>query len=335
MKVRKIEISPKTIVFTVTFLLSLVLLWQIRSIIVVLFISFVLMQALNPLVTRLEKIKVPRVLSILLIYIILLTLFSFAIAGIVPILVEQTSSLVNSLPEFLNNTKINDFKILGQSPINISSQLKILENVPGGIAKTAVSIVSNVLSGVIILVLTFYLLLEKKNFPKYGQKFFGDQGQEKFLAIIDNLESRLGHWVLAEFFLMTIIGILSYLGYLFLGLKYAVPLAILAGILEAVPTIGPIITTVLAGLLGLTISPLTGLLAVVWGIIVQQLENNIIVPKIMKSTIGFNPLVTIILIAIGAKLAGVGGAVLALPVFLTFQSIFNIIFNKNFNKKIS
>lgn len=333
MKVRKIEISPKTIIFTVVFLLSLVLLWQIRSIIVLLFISFVLMQALNPLVTRLEKIKIPRVVSILLIYIILLTALSFSIAGIVPILVDQTNALIKSLPEFLNNAKINNFKILGESPINLSSQLKILENIPGGIAKTAVSVVSNVFSGVIILVLTFYLLLEKKNFPKYGLKFFGDQGQEKFLAIVDNLESRLGHWVLAEFFLMTIIGVLSYLGYMFLGLKYAVPLAILAGVLEAVPTIGPIIATVLAGLLGLTISPLTALLAIIWGIIVQQLENNIIVPKIMKSTIGFNPLVTILLIAIGAQLAGVGGAVLALPVFLTIESIFKIIFSKSLNKK--
>jgi len=333
MKIRKIEISPKTIIFTVVFLLSLILLWQIRSIIILLFISFVLMQALNPLVTRLEKIKIPRVVSILLIYIILLTALSFAIAGIVPILVEQTNSLVKSLPDFISNSKINEFKILGESPINLSSQLKILENIPGGIAKTAVSVVSNVLSGVIILVLTFYLLLEKKNFPKYGQKFFGDQGQEKFLAIVDNLESRLGHWVLAEFFLMTIIGVLSYLGYMFLGLKYAVPLAILAGVLEAVPTIGPIIATVLAGLLGLTISPLTALLALIWGIIVQQLENNIIVPKIMKSTIGFNPLVTILLIAIGAQLAGVGGAILALPVFLTIESIFKIIFSKSLNKK--
>jgi len=333
MKVRKIEISPKTVIFTVVFLLSLVLLWQIRSIIVLLFISFVLMQAINPLVTRFERIKIPRVISILLIYILLLTALSFAIAGIVPILVEQTNALAKSLPDFISNSKFNEFKILGESPINLSSQLKILENIPGGIAKTALSLVSNILSGVIILVLTFYLLLEKKNFPKYGLKFFGDQGQEKFLAIIDNLESRLGHWVLAEFFLMTIIGVLSYVGYMFLGLKYAVPLAILAGVLEAVPTIGPIIATVLAGLLGLTISPLTALLAVIWGIIVQQLENNIIVPKIMKSTIGFNPLVTILLIAIGAQLAGVGGAVLALPVFLTIESIFKIVFSKSLNKK--
>ena len=333
MKVRKIEISPKTIIFTVVFLLSLVLLWQIRSIIVLVFISFVLMQAINPLVTRLEKIKIPRVISILLIYILLLTALSFAIAGIVPILIEQTNALVKSLPDFINNSKINEFKILGESPINLSSQLKILENIPGGIAKTALSLVSNVFSGVIILVLTFYLLLEKKNFPKYGQKFFGDQGQEKFLAIVDNLESRLGHWVLAEFFLMTIIGGLSYLGYTFLGLKYAVPLAIMAGLLEAVPTIGPTITAIITGLIALTISPLTALLTVIWGIIVQQLENTIIVPKLMKTTIGFNPLVTILLIAIGAQLAGVGGAILALPVFLTIESIFKIIFSKSLNKK--
>lgn len=320
---KKIEVSYKTIIFTVFFILSLVLLWQVRNLIVLLFISFVLMEALNPVIVRLEKFKIPRPLAILIIYLIILAIISFAIAGIVPILIEQTTGLVQTLPDTLKN-----ISIFGSNPIDLSSQFKILENLPGGIAKTAISVVSNVISGFVILFLTFYLLLEKKNFGKYSLEMFGEHGKQKFITIVDNLENRLGSWVTAEFFLMTIIGLLSYIAYLILGLNYAVPLAIFAGILEAVPTIGPTVATAMAALVGFTISPLTGVLAIVVGIVIQQLENNIIVPRIMKQTVGFNPLITILLIAAGAKLGGVIGAILALPVYLTIETIVKVLMDK-------
>jgi len=121
---------------------------------------------------------------------------------------------------------------------------------------------------------------------------------------------------------MLIIGILSYIGYLIIGLDYALPLAIIAGLLELVPNIGPTIASLVAGIFGLTISPLTAVLAVIWGIVVQQLENNFIVPKIMKETVGINPLVTIILITAGAKLGGIAGAVIAVPLYIMIDTVF-------------
>lgn len=323
MKNKRIEISYKTIVFTVAFLLGLALLWQVRALVVLFFVSFVFMEALNPAVSRLEKFKIPRPLAILILYLVILAVLSFAIAGIVPILVEQTAGLVETLPDTLSN-----IKIFGTNAIDFSSQFKILENIPGGIAKAVISIGSNIVSAFVVLFLTFYLLLEKKNFPKYGQEAFGEVGKIKMITIIERLENRLGSWVNAEFFLMTIIGGLSFIGYTALGLKYAVPLAIFAGLLEAVPSIGPTIATALAALVGLTVSPLTCVLAIVVGTVIQQLENNLIVPRIMKQTVGFNPLVTILLIAAGAKLGGVLGAILALPIFLTIETITKVLVEK-------
>jgi len=316
MKTKKIEISHKTIIFTVFFLLSMALLWQIRSIIVLIFVSFVLMQAINPIVRSFEKIKIPRILAILIAYVLIFVIISFGIAGIVPILVEQTGGLIESFPKIVQN-----IKIFSENNIDLSSQFKILETVPSNIAKIAVSVVSNIFSGLIIFVITFYLLLEKNNFSKYSDGLFGEKYKIKYLKIMNNLESSLGHWVSAQFLLMTIIGIVSYIGYSLLGLKYAVPLAILAGLLEAVPNIGPIVAGIIAALIGLTISPLTALFTVIFGVLVQQLENNFIVPKIMSKTVGLNPLVTIILIASGAKLGGVVGALLVIPLFLTIQAI--------------
>lgn len=322
MKPQKVEISYKTIIFFVLFLLSLLVVWQLRSLILLVFLCYIFMEGLNPAVTWLQKIKIPRVVAILIVYAVIVAAISFSVAGLIPALVEQSTSLIKALPNTLNN-----INLWGINPVDFSSQLKILENLPGNIASTAVSLFSNIISVFVFFVITFYLLLERENFDKYLIDIFG-QKSSKAVEVVAQLQKRLGSWVSAELFLMLVIGVLSYIGYLIIGVNYALPLAIIAGLLEMVPNIGPTIASILAGLFGLTISPLIGILAVIWGIIVQQLENNFIVPKIMKETVGINPLITILLIAAGAKLGGIIGAVIAVPLYLTAETIYRVLTKK-------
>lgn len=320
MKPQRIEISSKTIVFTVAFLLSLVLLWNIRDIIILLFISLLFMEVLNPAVNSLDKLKVPRMLSIFIVYFLVIMIFSIALAGIIPALVIETSDLVKTLPATISN-----LNIFGFTAVDISSQFKILETLPADIAWTIVSFFSNLFTGFLIFVVTFYLLLERKNLDKYSAYTFNNRGQKIISEIFDTIEHRLAGWVNGELILMTVIGLLSYAGYLVIGLNYALPLAIIAAMLEIVPTVGPIVATVVAALIGWTISPLTALLAVIWGIVVQQLENNFIVPKIMSTTVGLHPIITILTITTGAKLGGVGGALLAVPIFIILETIVRVL----------
>jgi len=322
MKPQKIEISYKTIIFTVLFLISLFVVWQLRRLILLVFLCYIFMEGLNPAVTWLQKLRLPRAVAIIIVYAIIAAAISFSFAGIIPALVEQSTNLIRSLPD-----TIQSINIWGINPGDFSSQLKLLENLPSNIASTALSIFSNIISVFVFFVITFYLLLERKNFDKYLIEIFGDRSH-KAVKVVNQLEKRLGSWVSAELFLMLIIGFLSYVGYLIIGINYALPLAIIAGILEIVPNIGPTIASILAGLFGLTISPLIGALAVVWGIIVQQLENNFIVPKTMKETVGINPLITILLIASGAQLGGIIGAVIAVPLYLTAETIFKTLSEK-------
>jgi predicted PurR-regulated permease PerM len=324
MKSQRVEISYRTIIFTVLLILGIFLVWFLKEILVLFFICFIFMEALNPLVTRLEKYKLPRPLSIVLIYITILSVISFAFAGIIPLLIEQTAGLINTLPQDLANTRF-----FGASASDISSQFKILETLPGDIARTAFSVVADVVSTLIIFVVTFYMLLERKNLNKYGLSLLSAKVDVQIRKIFNLLEKRLGYWVHAEVILMTTIGVLSYIGFSLLGLKYAVPLAIIAGLLEVVPNVGPIIATALAALVGLTISPITALLAVGWGVLIQQLENHIIVPKVMKETVGISPLITIFLLITGAKLGGIIGAILAVPIYLTIETIFTVLTDKS------
>jgi predicted PurR-regulated permease PerM len=316
MKAQKVEITYRTIIFTVLFLISLLVLWQLRTLILTVFLCFLFMEGLHPAINWLEKTKIPRVLAILLVYLFIIAALSFSVVGVIPDLVDQSTVLIKNLPTALKN-----IDILGLNFVDFSSQLKILENLPGNITSLVVAIFSNLLSIFVFFVITFYLLLERKNFDKYLKSIFG-QRSINAIAVFNQLEKRLGMWVSAQLTLMLIIGILSYLGYVIIGVNFALPLAIIAGILELVPNIGPTIASILAGIFGLTISPITGVLAVIWGIIVQQLENNFIVPKIMKEAIGINPLITILLIASGAKLGGVVGAIIALPLYITVETIY-------------
>jgi len=316
MKAQKVEITHRTIIFTVLFLISLLVLWQLRALILTVFLCFLFMEGLHPPVNWLEKTKMPRALAIFIVYLFIIAILSFSVVGVIPDLVEQSTTLIKNLPMALKN-----IDILGLNFVDFSSQFKILENLPENITSLVVAIFSNILSIFIFFVITFYLLLERKNFDKYLKNIFG-QKSLKAINVFNQLEKRLSMWVSAQLMLMLIIGILSYFGYVIIGVNFALPLAIIAAILELVPNIGPTIASILAGIFGLTISPITGVLAVIWGIIVQQLENNFIVPKIMKEAIGINPLITILLIASGARLGGVVGAIIALPLYITVETIY-------------
>jgi len=316
-KMKKIEISHRTIIFTVLFLLSLRFLYEIRTILLALFISIIFMAALNPIVDKIERWGVPRWLGIIFLYLLILTIFIGPIAGIIPPLVEQTDSLVKAVMDLADQ-----LTIFGLSSAKIQAQLQELGGLPSQIVKLSVSIVSNILSIIGVLIMTFYLLMERTNLEDFLLFLFGQDGKNRANSIVDKLERRLGGWVRTQFLLMTIVGTLSYIGFRILDINFALPLAIIAGLLEVLIYVGPVITAILAFLVGLIQSPLVGLMAFAWSEIVQQIENNILVPQMMKKALGVNPLITIIALSIGFKLAGIAGAILSLPIYLTIEVFF-------------
>lgn len=321
MQTQKIEISGKTILTVILYLLGFWLLFHIRGIIVTLFVAFIFMTAMSPLVRAAKRIKVPTLLVVLLIFIGLITLITTLIASLVPAVMAQTVGLIQNLPEYIK--MINDRWSIVLDQSLITNQFNAI---PSNLLRLAASAFSNILTILALFFMTYYLFTERPYLHKYLIGFFGkDEAEKKAEAFIVEVEGRVGGWVRGELFLMTIIGIMSYIGLTVLGIPYALPLAILAGLLEAVPGIGPIISAIPAILLGLTISPVIALGTLVMSIIIQQLENNLIVPKVMQSATGVRPLVTIIVLMIGFTLGGALGAVLAMPAFLTINSIYKVI----------
>lgn len=311
---QRIEISPKTILLIAAILVGAWLFLLIRDILFLLFIAFIIMSALRPVVDRLESWRVPRALGILIMYVLLIGAIVLYGSFVLPPLVTETVKLVNNLPQFLTNLA----PYISINPETIVSQIA-----PFGqnVARFTIGIFSNFISIVTILVFSFYFLLERKNLTSHLTIFIGDAWANRIMKIVLKAEDRMGAWVRGELLLMLIVGQATYLGLVLLGVHYALPLALVAGLLEAFPVIGPNIAAIPAILVALTMSPGTLVAVIALYILVQQLENNLIVPSVMRHTVGLPPVASLLALMIGGRLAGVTGVILSVPLLLVVQTV--------------
>ena len=312
--ISKIEISHKTIIFTLVLLASIWLVLQIRDILFLVFIAFIIMSTFKPTVDWMVKKRIPRLLATILIYVVVFGVIGFSIGGTIPSLVSEITGFTQAFPNILS-------KMLPNLNLDLNSFSQQLAPIGQNILKVTISIFSNVISICMVMVFSFYFLLERKHAEKIVTGFVGSERATSFIDVVERIEGRLGSWMMGQLFLMITVGLLSYVGLLLLGVKFALPLAIIAGILEIVPNIGPIVSAIPAVLIALSISPVMGLSVGILYLVIQQLENNVIVPLVMKKSVGLSPIITIFSLLVGSKLAGIAGAVLAIPVLLIIQEL--------------
>jgi|SaaInlStandDraft_5_1057022.scaffolds.fasta_scaffold15100_2 predicted PurR-regulated permease PerM len=314
----KIEISPKTIIFAVLTVLALWVFYQIRSIAILFFISFILATAVNPLAAAATRKKIPVMVPMMLVYLIVILTLSLVVASLIPAVIEQSSALFESVPTYFTALESTfNLDIAG----NLGSNY--LNTAPTNLLKFAGGLFSNIINIFAVFFITYYIIIERPHLHHHLTGLFGKGNNEKKAeALVRAIEKVVGGWVRGELILMVIIGFMTYFSLIILGIPYALPLAVLAGILEIVPNLGPTIAAIPAIFMGLTVSPVVGLGALATSILIQQLENNLIVPKVMQSATGAQPLATILVLLMGLTLGGVMGAILAMPLYLTGLTIY-------------
>jgi len=314
-KVQQVEISYRTVVYTVLILLFLWVLFVVRDVIFLLIAAFVVMAGLHPFVDYIERLKVPRPIAIILAYVILFGVAVLIGTLIVPPLIWQFQKLIEQLQGYI----LPLLPFLDLKSSNLADQIpKLSQNV----LKITTGVFSTVIGFFTFIIITFYMLVERRHFKKFLDNFIGGKAERKISEIVVDIERKLGAWVIGQLALAVIVGVITYIGLVLLGVEFALSLSIIAGIFEIVPIIGPIISAIPAVLVALTISPVMALLVVALFFVVQQLENNIFVPMIMRRAVGIPPLVTILALTIGGKLAGVAGVILAVPLVVASQVIF-------------
>lgn len=319
---RAFTISTTTILKIALILLVLWFVYVIRDVLALLFVSFIMASGITPWVDRLQKLRVPRVVSVLGIYVVLFGIFSLVVVLIVPALVEEIRQLTQKLPDLARSlaSVLPSFGGDGQSTAldaiekNLSTISQNLLQLTSGVFGTLASLFGGFASFITVLVIVFYMTVEEQGTKKFIQSVAPLKFQPYLVHLVNKIQERMGSWLRGQLLLSLIIGTTIYIGLAILGVKYALLLALLAGVFEIIPFIGPILAAIPAVFFAGTESWLLAGLTAALYLIVQQLENTVIVPKVMQQTVGLNPIVILIAVLIGGRIGGFLGVILSVPV---------------------
>ncbi|PIY68675.1 hypothetical protein COY90_04645 [Candidatus Roizmanbacteria bacterium CG_4_10_14_0_8_um_filter_39_9] len=322
--VHKIEISAKTILFTAGLLLILNLVWIMKDLLLSLFIAFIIMSAVKPLVHWLENRRVPRRVATIVLFLLLTCGFVLIFSLILPPLIVETALLIKHLPQMIAslNPSIQNY-------INISSLTQYAPNITNQAFTFVRSVFSNAMFVTTTIFFSIYFTIEENAIYQLLNRFLTEKQVETVQHAVVAIEKRLGSWLLGELVLMIVVGVMTYIGLALMGVNYALPLALVAGLLEVVPNLGPTLAAAPAFIVAVSQSVFLGVSTIALSFIVQQTENNLIVPYVMKKVVGLNPIITLIAFIMGGQLFGILGVLLAIPFTLFIETIFIEIFKKS------
>lgn len=307
-----------SIIKIILVLAAIWILYLLRDVILIVLIAGLLAAIINPMVDYFERKKIPRWLGAFFVYLgilLILTLVGFAI---VPAVAEQTKIFTEQIPDFLKSI-FNKF----QTNVQPESQRQFFEILNDWIGKSSLSTLSvfsflgtvagKIISVVMSFVLAFYLSIRKASVRSFVNFLVPDKYQDFLAKFIESIQKEIGSWARGLLMLCLFVGVMVYLGLLILGVKFSLTLAVIAGLTEVIPYIGPWLAGTIAVLVAFTQSPALALFVLILFVVVQQIENNLLVPYVMRKAVGLDPLIVILALLIGGKLAGPIGMILSVP----------------------
>ena len=273
--------------------------------------------ALAPVVSWLER-WIPRAGAILIVYLILL-LILIGIGWIVfPPLVVQVQDAAESLPQLIEQarerlTQFTPWQNLNDIPLaeTVASQLG---NASSSLVMLPVRFFASLFDLVVIIFISLYSLIVAPQARQFALSLFPPGRRERVDDVLAGMSQAMGGYIRGVVIDSLIVGVLTYVGLALIGVDFALVLAILAGILEIIPFVGPVIAGVAIVAVALLQSPTTALITLVFIVILQQIESNILVPNIMRSQTEISPLLTILALVAGHSIGGLLGALIAIPV---------------------
>ncbi|MFA4953976.1 MAG: AI-2E family transporter [Patescibacteria group bacterium] len=320
---RHISVDTSSILKTLAILFALYVLYLIRGIVALVFAALFLAALIHPIADWLGRRRIPRGVTVVLLYLGMFGLAAVTLGLLLPPLIDQSSVLVSTLGKSLQMVSggvewLREISVKNGLALNLQSGFQSVQtqltSVAGGFFSTLTDIFGGIAGLIVVLVMAFYMVVQEKEARSIFHNFVPQEYQGIFSGIFNRVEEKLGHWMLGQIALCVIIGSLYYVGLRLVGLDEALVLALFGGFTEFIPYLGPIMGAIPAVLLALTYSPLKALIVLVIIIGIQQLESQIIVPKLMQRVVGLNPLISILALLIGYQLFGLVGALTAIPI---------------------
>ncbi|WP_221565748.1 AI-2E family transporter [Alkalihalobacillus sp. TS-13] len=301
-------------------------------------VSGVFFYLFRPVVKWIRKLKVPKVLAILIVYLAFAGVATGVFWTFGPVLQEQVKGLVDGAPELAEDfkEKMEDWKqhpavsrLLGSEMVKEGN---LTERISGSIGNISSSISShilsflNILTNIIIVIILlpfilFYMLKDGEKLPGSILRFLPEKHREEGLKILMDMDEALSGFIQGQLIVSVFIGTFVYIWYLIIGLDYALILALIALVLNVVPFIGPIIGTAPGVIVGLIQSPMTALYVILGVVVIQQIESNLISPQVMGKRLDVHPLTIILLLLVASAIGGILGLILAIPTYAVAKVI--------------
>jgi predicted PurR-regulated permease PerM len=304
-----------------------------RNALLLIYISALVAIGLSPSVGRIERMRLPlgrrmpRWVAILIIYLCFLAVLVGVGVLIVPPLIEQARALWAALPDLLHrgqqwlidrgllSRELTVGEAVAQAPGNGTDAV-------GTVIGAVFGFFGGIFGLVTILILAFYLLIDAERIVATLTRLFAPDNQPRVEDASRRVVVKVSAWLGGQLLLAMIIGTTAAIGLFFMGVPYFYVLALLAGIGEVIPIVGPILSAIPAIIVALTVSPALALAVAVFFFAQQQFENHILVPKVMERQVGVSAGVVIIALLIGGSLLGIVGAILAVPTAAILQVVF-------------
>ncbi|MEI7579069.1 MAG: AI-2E family transporter [bacterium] len=363
-----VEFSLRNLAIIFGAAITLVLAWQLRTIVFMVFLAFIINSSLRPLIDKLEAKRIPRILSVLVIYLLLIVFMVIVFSLILTQFVDQFNTLKHQLPVIINNlgNLVTNFferllKIFNKIP-GIDSQINSVELTSvirnyfnnlkvadfgsffsGGVTQ-AFSFLNSALAGLIgfitVMLLSIYMLIRKEDIYIGLLRVLPKKEAKKYSLLVKKIEEKLGSWMHGQLFLMFSIGLLTWLGLVIPKFfianwtldQFALPLAVIAGFLEVVPNFGPIFSAIVGVVIAAGANANSPFIPILYIILVfsliHQAENVLLVPKIMEKAVGLDPIITIVAMLSAFTIFNMLGVVLVIPILAVISIIIEFRFDE-------
>jgi predicted PurR-regulated permease PerM len=320
-------LALRVVVLALALGIGLWLFVTLRTILLQLVLAIILSAGLRPLVDWLNARGIPRGPAVLLIYLsVVLAIVLFGIVVIPPV-IDEIERVVYEAPtygerllQFLRDVRGQypflpplDEQLLAQLR-GLSGQISAIASQALSVARIAIGVFSGLLNAILVLLLTLYLVVDGPRIREYLLSFLDAGKAARVRVVSDRIGPRIGGWLLGQIALSAAVGTVSFVALSLLGIEGALLLAVIAAIGEVIPIVGPIAAAVPAVIVALTQSPLLALATAGVYLGIQQLENNLLVPKIMERAVDLHPLAVVLALLVGGELLGIAGAIVAVPV---------------------
>jgi predicted PurR-regulated permease PerM len=332
-KSMRINITTGTMIRALLLVIVAALIYYVRDVVLITLLSIVIASGVEPATVWFQRRRVPRVLAVIIIYLAAFLALGFMFYLVVPPVFSELSDLSANIPIYLEKPfqaqLIHEF--LPELPESISQILlgfadsarSFIEKITGGFFHATSVLFGGALSFVFMIVLSFYLSVQEKGIENFLKMIIPLKYEEYAIDLWNRSRNKIGEWMKGQVLLGLLIGVMVFLGLTILQVKYAISFAFLAAVFEIIPVFGPILASIPPIGMALLQSPSLALLVAALFFVVQQFENHLIYPLVVRKVVGISPTIVILVLFIGGKLAGFLGIVLAVPLATVLVEFLN------------